>query len=293
MKPIALIANPHSRANVGWKTCDFLLTGRDDILLYLMGEASLDSQISDAHKKGCETIIACGGDGTISSVVDSLLRQKIPAKLGIIPAGTLNHFAKDLRIPISPIEALRVIDGGHTVEIDVAMVNDIHFINNSSIGLYPYLVRARQALEEKGIQKWLALLQVIFGTIGRRFVYTVHFGAAENIAEKKVSSIFIGNNSYLIDGSRIGKRQSLTEGKLFVALLGTIHLLDMTRLFFKALNRTLLEDENINVIGLAECTIDSDKKKIYVAYDGEVTPMTPPLHYQILPKALKVIIPVR
>src|SRR6185503_4292381 len=81
-----------------------------------------------------EVIVAAGGDGTINSVAAAVLDSgKI---LGVLPLGTLNHFAKDLGIPVDLETATRIIVAGHTTEVDVAEVNNRIFLNNSSLGLY-------------------------------------------------------------------------------------------------------------------------------------------------------------
>ena len=89
-----------------------------------------------------DAIIASGGDGSIRTVAGVLADSGVP--LGVIPLGTLNHFAKDLNIPISVDEAVGVIAAGETRLVDVGEVNGHIFINNSSIGIYPYLVLDRE-----------------------------------------------------------------------------------------------------------------------------------------------------
>jgi diacylglycerol kinase family enzyme len=86
-------------------------------------------------------IVAGGGDGTINAVASALVDTRIP--LGVLPLGTLNHFAKDLHIPLELEEATRNIMAGHVVNIDIGEVNDRIILNNSSLGLYPSIVRLR------------------------------------------------------------------------------------------------------------------------------------------------------
>src|SRR6185503_5141279 len=101
-----------------------------------------------------EIIVAAGGDGTINSVAAAVLdTDKI---LGVLPLGTLNHFAKDLGIPVELETAARTIVAGHTTEVDVAEVNNRIFLNNSSLGLYTMIVREREKLQRLGYRKWPA-----------------------------------------------------------------------------------------------------------------------------------------
>ena len=92
-----------------------------------------------AAREPYKVVVAAGGDGTINSVAAAIIdTDKI---LGVLPLGTLNHFAKDLGIPIDLQQAARTIIAGHTIEVDAAEVNNRIFLNNSSLGLYPMIVR--------------------------------------------------------------------------------------------------------------------------------------------------------
>jgi diacylglycerol kinase family enzyme len=74
--------------------------------------------------------------------------------LGVLPLGTLNHFAKDAGIPVALREAIDVVVAGRTARVDVGTVNDRLFVNNSSIGIYPDIVEQRDALRRQGHHKW-------------------------------------------------------------------------------------------------------------------------------------------
>src|ERR1051325_157929 len=96
----------------------------------------------DAAHSAHKVIVAAGGDGTVNSVASAVVESdKI---LGILPLGTLNHFARDLKIPFDLEAAAKTIVAGHVTRIDVAEVNNRIFVNNSSLGLYPIIVRERE-----------------------------------------------------------------------------------------------------------------------------------------------------
>src|ERR1700730_2858143 len=84
-----------------------------------------------------DAVVVGGGDGRIRTVASVLAGSDVP--LGIIPLGTLNHFARDLRIPVFADRAIAVIASGEKRYVDVGEINGKIFINNSSIGIYPYL----------------------------------------------------------------------------------------------------------------------------------------------------------
>ena len=111
--------------------------------------------LQKAQRNEVDAIVAGGGDGTIHTVAAVLAGTGVP--LGILPLGTLNHFAKDLGIPLDLDGAVDVVAAAHGVNVDVGEVNGIVFINNSSIGVYPYMVLDRERLRRTGLRKWTAM----------------------------------------------------------------------------------------------------------------------------------------
>ncbi len=99
-----------------------------------------------------EIIVAGGGDGTVSAVASVVC--KTDKTLGVLPLGTLNNFSKDLGIPQNIEDAVKIIAGNKVKTIDVGEVNGRIFINNSSIGLYPHIVKRREAQQRLGYGKW-------------------------------------------------------------------------------------------------------------------------------------------
>jgi diacylglycerol kinase family enzyme len=95
-----------------------------------------------------ERIVAGGGDGTLNAVAAATIDSG--KTLGVLPLGTLNHFAKDLGIPLDLEGAVGAIVAGHAVRVDVGEVNGHLFLNNASLGLYPRIVRERERQQRAG-----------------------------------------------------------------------------------------------------------------------------------------------
>jgi diacylglycerol kinase family enzyme len=235
-------------------------------------------------------IVAAGGDGTQSAVAAALAGK--PAVMGVLPMGTLNHFAKDLGLPQEISDAARVIATGRPRAIDVGEVNGRVFINNSSIGLYPHVVRHRDDMRERlGHNKWYAMFRAII-TIFRRFpVVSLRMTVNGETLERTTPFVFVGNNTYEIDRLNLGQRASLEKGELCVYFANRTGRLGMLRLAFRALLGHLRQDRDFNALCATELWIDTGRSSISVAADGEVMRLTPPLHYRVRPKALNVILP--
>jgi diacylglycerol kinase family enzyme len=237
-----------------------------------------------------DVIAAAGGDGTISAVAYHLADNKKP--LGILPFGTLNHFAKDLDIPLALEEAAGVIARGKTAEVDIGEVNGQTFINNSSIGIYPKIVKQRDRNKEKLNSKWIAMAQAAIDVFLRIPVLKVNIITDSKNNRCKTPFVFIGNNEYETDAFNLGTRKRMDNGLLSLYYPELSGRLSVMRFFFNALINNLKDQQNFNIEHVKEITIEMKKhNNIEVSADGEVFHLASPLIYTIRPGALTVIVP--
>ena len=235
-------------------------------------------------------LVAAGGDGTQSAVAAALAGTAMP--MGVLPMGTLNHFAKDLGLPLDLSAAAGVIATGRPRSIDVAQVNGRVFINNSSIGLYPQVVHHRDQMREQlGHGKWYAMLLAIIAIFRRFPVVRIRLAINGENWLTTTPFVFVGNNQYHIDGLNLGQRATLEAADLSVYFTNRTGRLGMLRLALRALIGRLRQDRDFKALRATELWIDTPRHEISVALDGEVQRFTPPLHYLIRPKSLQVILP--
>lgn len=107
----------------------------------------LRDAVSRAVKDEPPVIIIAGGDGTLSSAAPALVGTS--SALSVVPAGTLNHFAQRIGVPLNPREALEVAFSGRTTPVDVGRVNDQVFLNTCVMGVYVSYVRRRDLLKPR------------------------------------------------------------------------------------------------------------------------------------------------
>jgi diacylglycerol kinase family enzyme len=237
-------------------------------------------------------VVAGGGDGTVCSVATGVLGSD--AALGILPLGTLNHFAKDLGIPLDLKEAIGVIAAGHIEAVDLGQVNDHVFVNNASIGIYPSIVDARETLRGHGHRKWPAMAIATFRVLRHHRGVTVSVEIDGRRRTWRTPFVFIGNNEYAIDGWRLGGRARLDGGQLFVYSTPRIRARHLPMLLMKALIGRAGRSGDFEIVPATNVWIDKTRSgHVQVAYDGEVRPMKMPLHFQVCPKALRVVRPQR
>lgn len=248
-------------------------------------EAARKAAASDA-----DVVVLGGGDGTLGAGAAALAGGRKP--LGILPLGTLNHFAKDLGIPLDLDQAVRTIESGHVTEVDVGEVNGRLFLNNSSIGLYPAAVAHREELRHRhGGGKWAAMLVACVAVFRRFPLLSVTLQAEGRAVALTTPFIFVGNNRYEMSLFSLGTRASLQGGELSLYLTRNAGRTGLLRLAFRALLGRLEQDRDFHSFMLPEVEIRTRRRSLRVSLDGEVVEMASPIRYVIRPRALRVLAP--
>jgi diacylglycerol kinase family enzyme len=241
-------------------------------------------------ERGDPLLIVGGGDGTVGAAASALVGTA--TKLGILPLGTLNHFARDLGLPTDIGEAVKVIATGHERRVDVAAMNGRIFINNSAIGLYPLMVVDRDLQRKRlGRSKRLAMLVASLRTLARfnhqRLTLTIN----DEQARIDTPLLFVGNNDYRLDIGAPGKRESLDDGELCVLVMRKKTRAGLIAASVRALFHRSRADDMVRIDGVARLRVDSHRTQLAVSLDGEVVRAAPPLDYRIRKQVLRVIAP--
>lgn len=296
LSPLKIIisAGAGAVARDNGKVCE-LLTGifnehRIDIdVSVATSGAELTELARDAARGPYKAIVAGGGDGTVSSVAASVIdSDKV---LGVLPLGTLNHFARDLKISSDLETAAHTIVAGHTTEVDVAEVNNRIFLNNSSLGLYPTIVRERVKHERLGFRKWPAFVWATIQALRRYPFLDVRLRVNGQLLDRTTPFVFVGNNEYAMESFDIGLRDRLDRGVLSIYITHRTSRLKLITLALRALIGRLRDDKDFLALSSDEVKIETRHKRLRVAFDGEIELMETPLQYRIRTRALRVIVP--
>jgi diacylglycerol kinase family enzyme len=248
----------------------------------------LQSTARSLRDEGFEVIAAGGGDGTVSTVASELVGSD--TMLGVLPLGTLNHFARDLGVPLDLDGAVELICSGAPSIVDVGAVNGHTFINNSSLGLYPDQVRLRQRWRKR-IGKWPALVLASLAVLARfpSLRITAEFNGKR--ISRRCPMILISNNEYKFEPGKLTERARLDEGLLGVYLLNDVSRTGLLRIVLHSLVFNLEDETSFESDKAAEAITTTRRRRIRVALDGEVYKLAPPLVYRSIPGGLKVIAP--
>jgi YegS/Rv2252/BmrU family lipid kinase len=268
----------------------FEAAGTDARISLIADGAELVRLAHSAARGNAKTVVAGGGDGTMSSVAAALIGSD--KTLGVLPLGTMNHFAKDLGIPLDMEGAVGTIAAGHAVRVDVGEVNGRIFLNNSSLGLYPRIIRERERQQRLGWGKWPAYVWAAFAVLRRYPFLEIRLSVEGRDLTDRTPFVFVGNNEYQMDRLTIGSRASLDRGQLSIYAASHTGRLGLIRLALRALLGDLRQDRDLLAFAAADLRVDTRRKRVRVALDGEVTVMEPPLSYRVRPGALRVLAPL-
>ena len=254
------------------------------------GGDEIVAAVGNAVARRPPLIVAGGGDGTVSTVAGALVDTGIV--FGVLPLGTLNHFARDLGVPLELADAVAVLAQGEPGRVDVGEVNGRIFVNNSGLGLYPDIVRARERQQKRlGRGKWLAFVWAALSALRRYPFLVVALVVDGKEVLRKTPFVFIGNNEYRMEGFAIGERSGLEDGRLSLYVAQRPGRWRLLQLALRALTGKLRQARDFDAVVATDIVVQSKKKRLRVATDGEVTVMTPPLQYRIRPASLVVMRP--
>jgi diacylglycerol kinase family enzyme len=237
-----------------------------------------------------DAVIVGGGDGSISTAAACLADTGIA--LGVLPLGTLNHFARDLGLPAGWRPAIAVLAHGPCRAIDVGEVNGHVFINNCSIGSYAEAVRKRDALRTlHGSGKWWAMFLATLAVFRRLRRLRLQIETNEATMALRTPFVVVSNNCYsgrVLDSSL---RPRLDAGRIWIYTTRAHRHGAILRFAWQSLLRNIDAVDGLEVIETCAATVNHPYGKLHVAVDGELVVLERPLRFRIRPAALRVIVP--
>ncbi|TCS80584.1 diacylglycerol kinase [Tepidibacillus fermentans] len=251
------------------------------------GEFDATKAARDAVERNFDIVIAAGGDGTLYEVINGLSTYEKRPKLGIIPAGTTNDFARALGIPKDYKKAATIIGEQFSIPIDIGKYNDKYFINIAGGGTLTELtyevpsklktILGQLAYYVRGIEK-LPFLKPIPITI-----------ETEDMVYREEVMLFLIANSNSVGGfEKLAPYADLRDGLFDVIVIKKTNLPDFVRLASLALKGEHLNDPKVLHFKTRSLQVYSyGPDPVLVNLDGELGGQLPG-KYEILPKHLEV-----
>ena len=241
-----------------------------------------------AQRTDLDTVVCGGGDGTILTAILAGLGRDRP--LGILPLGTLNLLARDLGLPLDPLEAARLLAHSHAATIDLAEVNGLPFAIWASLGMHPWIVRRRDKMQRGGYGKWPAFALAALRAFRRYPLVRVTLSADGRQRTFNTPLLVISNNAWH-EQMLPPTRAALDRGELVVHVAKVSSRLGLLWLALRALVGAWNASSLLDTFKVDEVRVISRKRRVMVSLDGEVTVLRSPLVFKLRPGGLKVLMP--
>lgn len=242
-----------------------------------------------AGREGIDAVLAGGGDGTISTAARIAYETGMP--LAVLPVGTMNLFARALKVPLDLNEALETIAAGEIGAVDIATANDRPFVHQFGVGIHARLVRIRENMSYGSrVGKMLASLRAIGAAALNPPQFDAEIHTRKGVETRRVSGIAVSNNP-LGNGQIHAER--LDAGVLGVYVAAAISTSALLKLAADVFMGTWRESPAVSEKEVDEVTLHFPKRKrgAHAVVDGELIKLERSVTLKVHPGALKVVLP--
>ncbi len=253
------------------------------------GDEIVETMKKAAATPGIEGLIAGGGDGTISAAAGIAWKSGIV--LGVVPAGTMNLFARSLKLPLDIWQALEALAEGNVHAVDIASANGRSFVHQFSAGMHARMVRYRNSMNfGSRLGKIRASTRAAIGVVFNPPEFEVEFSAEGKKGYHKVSAISVSNNEFGRDPLMFA--DSLDRGHLGFYLAEPLKPAGAMKLVFDILRGKLKENRSVTAMTATDVELHFPRarKDVKCVIDGELLPMPRDVKLKIHAGELKVLV---
>ncbi|MDQ2700695.1 MAG: PA-phosphatase, partial [Actinomycetota bacterium] len=256
-----VLANPGSGSPVGFDHSGPVAIGLPAARLYESDENEGLTEALERVAGGATVLAASGGDGTIGAAAEVAAAKDLP--LLVLPGGTLNHLARDLRVD-SVADAIDAYKAGEVIEIDVGTIDGLNFINTATLGAYPRMIELRENLQGR-IGRWPAHVISVLWTVSRAETMDLKI----NGETRSIWMVFVGNCAHEPAGFAPGWRPRLDDGKLDLRVLHGETPLARLRLIVSILAGRLTSSAAYERRLVDSIKVESGQETIPITRDGD------------------------
>ena len=260
---VVLVINPESGSGTGARVVDEV---RDALPNVDIRELGADDDPAEALRDAAaraEVLGVGGGDGTVAVAAGVAVEAGLP--LAVFPAGTFNHFAKDIGCD-TVAKTVDAIRRGSVACVDLVCLNESQMVlNTASIGAYPAFVQQREKLEKR-IGKPLAGLYAMLHTLRHDRPVRISYDNKTLLT----SLFFLGNSLYLPTGFAPSRRTRMDDGLIDVRMLEAGRRWARTRIVTALALGRLERSPLYHELQVPEFSFAAVDGPTVIAYDGEV-----------------------
>lgn len=249
-------------------------------------EATVKAAVADGYR----TIVAAGGDGTICTVASSLVGTG--CRMGVVPLGTFNYFARGHGLPETVPDALRVLMAGETRPLDVAEVNGRVFLNNASLGAYAKVLESRERIYSRyGRSRVAAYWSVLLALLDFRARLWMTVTVDGEVHRFKTPMIFIANNPFQLELFSLAGADLIRDGKLVALVAPDVDRWGLIAFAIRLALGTVDQDRNVRLLAGRDILVETRRRGTVVARDGERSRMRAPFRFLLHSGALDLLAP--
>ncbi|HRY33480.1 MAG TPA: YegS/Rv2252/BmrU family lipid kinase [Bacteroidales bacterium] len=234
---------------------------------------------------GADLVVAVGGDGSVNQVASALVDTN--TAMGIIPAGSGNGLARQLGIPLDPVQALRVIGRRKTACIDTATANGTFFVSMAGVGFDALVAEKFARAKTRGFFTYLRIILAEFRKYKPRKYELLFDGKRMRYRAFMISFANSGQFGY---NTSIAPDASLSDGMLDICVVGKPALTDIPRIVYLLLSGKIQQLDYIDTFRAGEILVRR-KKSTVVNIDGDPVMLDKDLIIKLKPLSLRVVIP--
>jgi diacylglycerol kinase family enzyme len=259
--------------------------------VWMPGEGRSIADLAQAAvDEGCALVIAAGGDGTICGVGEVLAGTD--TALGVIPAGTFNYFARSLELPQDVEGALEVIAAGHTRPVNVGRINDRMFLNNASVGIYSLIRRVRErTYRHWGRSRAAAYWSVLRALMTLYNPMDVTLTVDGETRRARTSLVFVCISPFQLELFELEGAEAARNGQLALFLSRDRGRFGLLKQALRLATHGMQRGRDFDLITGREVTVETGRPFRHVVRDGETERMKGPFRFEMVPGALKVVVP--
>lgn len=240
--------------------------------------------------KGYDLVVLGGGDGTVSSVVDSLAHHE--ATLGLLPLGTANDFARTLGIPSDVDGACDAIARGKVVDVDLGLAGDNYYVNVASVGIGVGVTQALSPMLKRRVGALAYPMAAVRAFLKHEpFAATLTFpdGDREPVELGRLLQVAVGNGRFYGGGMVVAPDSGIDDRTLDVYAIQMGRHRDLLGVARYLKSGDFIRNESVSQFHAARVRLETEPE-MRVNIDGEVVAMTPQ-DFSLAPNALRVLVP--
>jgi diacylglycerol kinase family enzyme len=233
-----------------------------------------------------KTFLVAGGDGSVHHVMQALVNTE--GVLGVVPAGSVNHLARDLQLPLDWRAAFDVALTGTVRQIDVGRINGRYFLNSVMMGIYPTLTAYRERFRSLH-SRWRAYAKAARLALHQFPDVTLVVELDGRVETFRTQMFVVAVNAYdLTQGGLVSPKTTFNDGRLSIYSLSFMNRSQFVRAAAMYFRGRIVDVPGFRATRTSQLRVDFSRKRLRVSIDGELVEIAPPLQLAAVPASLLV-----